>query len=60
MLLKLNDGRYLKKDVGFSTMVCKNDTAEVLKNTIEEWLTIDLTLLDNSRVIIRINDDGCV
>ena len=41
-------------------MVCKKDTAEVLKNAIEEWLTIDFTLLDNSRVIIGINDDGCV
>jgi hypothetical protein len=47
-------------DIGFSTVVCKNDTAEVFKNTIEEWLTADLTLLHNSRVIIGINDDGCV
>jgi hypothetical protein len=47
-------------DVGFSTVVCKKDTAEVLKNTIEKWLTIDLTLLNNSRVFIGINDDGCV
>ena len=35
-LVKLNDGRYLKKGVGFSTVVCKKDTAEVFKNTIAE------------------------
>jgi hypothetical protein len=60
MLVKLKDGRYLKKDIDISTVVYKNDTTAVFTNSMEEWITFELTLLHNSRVIIGINDDGCV
>ena len=59
-MVKLKDGRYLKTDIGFSTIVCKKDTAVVFKNTVKDWLTSDLTLLHNLRVIIGINEDVCV
>jgi hypothetical protein len=53
VLILLEDEQVLYKDLGVATILCKKDSAEIFKNTIYDWLTADLTLLNDSKVILE-------
>lgn len=60
ILIELDDGEVLKDEIGISTVFCKKDSSDVLKNTILERLTADMRLITESFLQFTEDDEGFV
>ena len=60
VLVLLKNNTILKKTIGISTVNSNKDSGKVFRETIEPYVTRDLRLLNDSSVVLTVDDSGYV
>jgi hypothetical protein len=61
IVVRVGDGiEVIRDDIGVSTIHCKKDTSDIIKNTILGLLKEDLATFNNSRTILHEDADGFI
>jgi hypothetical protein len=59
-IIILQNGTVVKRDVGIATINCTKDSSKVIVNTILEWLTEDLKLINDLNIVLTKAKSGVV